>query len=370
MDACESAVREAMFSVLQRDEVKFGPVRQNALDMLDPQPGQSLLDVGSGLGGDAAEFAAKGARVLGVDASVQVVERARKQLARRPGNLTNAVSFRRVREEDVLSVFGEAKFDGVYTQRLLEHVDNPRDTISRLARIVKAGQGKIVIAEPDWGTYIIDHPNRVLAQKVQSLFSQQVANPFIGRQLRRLIREVGLTRLALRAVPVVFVDPDASGLANAIKDFVDQGLLSSSDASEFMDAVDAMRGEAAFTSSLTMFIVRAYRPAGKLKPLQPIIQVPEGTFERATPAQKTGGRWPPQRILPVPSAQMAVADAADGPHASASHEDANARELAASVDDQQAKRITSRLPLSSLPLNEMKLILQADENEGLVKLPL
>ena len=69
---------ESMFSVLLRF-AKFAPIRQNALDMLDPQPGQALLDVGSGLGGDAIGLAKRGARVIGLDASARVLERAWKR---------------------------------------------------------------------------------------------------------------------------------------------------------------------------------------------------------------------------------------------------------------------------------------------------
>ena len=77
-----------MFSVLQQDEIKFGSVRKNALDMVDPHPSDTVLDVGSGLGGDAIEFAQKGARVLGVDASASVIEHAQKRLADRDYNLS------------------------------------------------------------------------------------------------------------------------------------------------------------------------------------------------------------------------------------------------------------------------------------------
>ena len=69
-------------------------------------------------------------------------------------------------------------------------------------------------------------------------------------------------------MPVVFVDPDASGLPAPFKILLSKG-CSSHDAVAFMDSVDKMR-LAAFVTSLTFFVVRGYRPQGSLKPLTPI----------------------------------------------------------------------------------------------------
>ena len=151
---------------------------------------------------------------------------------------------------------------------------------------------------------------------------------------------------------ILLTDPDASGLANAVKDFLDQGLISKIDAEEFMDAVDEMRSEAAFTSSLTFFLARGYRPVGKLKSLEPVVAVPGSKFVRTSQGQGAVGKPPSLRMLPVPSAQTVGQDATDVAH---------------SVVDINRGDVLER---SRVPVNEMKLILQADENEGLVKLPL
>src|SRR3569623_144780 len=48
-----------------------------ALEMLDPQPGELILDIGCGDGALTAKIMATGARVSGLDASPQMVEAAR-----------------------------------------------------------------------------------------------------------------------------------------------------------------------------------------------------------------------------------------------------------------------------------------------------
>jgi trans-aconitate methyltransferase len=47
------------------------------LDLLDPQPGERVLDLGCGSGELTAQIAGRGARVVGVDSSAEMLDRAR-----------------------------------------------------------------------------------------------------------------------------------------------------------------------------------------------------------------------------------------------------------------------------------------------------
>ena len=49
------------------------------LDLLDPLPGERVLDLGCGSGELTAQIAARGAHVVGVDASPEMVARARER---------------------------------------------------------------------------------------------------------------------------------------------------------------------------------------------------------------------------------------------------------------------------------------------------
>ena len=122
---------------------------------------------------------------------------------------------------------------------------------------------------------VIDHPNREVTRKIQRVFQEIVPHPWIGRKLRRLFREAGLTKLALRAVPTVFVDPTHSGLLGAIENFAQQGILDVTEVAEYTEVIEQLQGEEAFTSGMMMWVVRGFRPMGQLQPLQPIEDIPD-----------------------------------------------------------------------------------------------
>jgi trans-aconitate methyltransferase len=63
-------------------DLRFGFVSGYGLglvDLLDPRPGERVLDLGCGTGALSAEIAARGAAVEGVDADAQMVSRARAE---------------------------------------------------------------------------------------------------------------------------------------------------------------------------------------------------------------------------------------------------------------------------------------------------
>ena len=229
---------------------------------LRPGKGETILDVGSGLGLNAIAIAEKGAKVIGYDNSQAAISRSWANLA-----LTHTkehhlnINFQKGTESEVVSIFGSASFDAVFISRLLEHVESPRETLKRLSKVLKRG-GRIVVCEPDWQTLAIDHPNQKYSDIIINLFENSVRHPYVGRKLRRLLRELGFIRLTMRAVPVVFVDPVASGLIGGIQSFVEQGILQENQEEvNYVHTLQQMKAETAFTSGLTMYVLMGERPS-------------------------------------------------------------------------------------------------------------
>ncbi len=60
-----------------------------------------------------------------------------------------------------------------------------------MARVVRKG-GRAVCAEPDWGSFFIDDDDASIVREVRREWAKSIRNPFIGRELPRLMASAGL----------------------------------------------------------------------------------------------------------------------------------------------------------------------------------
>ena len=105
---------------------------QALVDLLDPQAGERILDLGCGTGDIAATIAEHGARVVGVDASAAMIDSAH---ARFP-----ALDFR---VADAAALPFEAEFDAVFSHAVLHWVPRADDAARGIGRALKPG-GRLV----------------------------------------------------------------------------------------------------------------------------------------------------------------------------------------------------------------------------------
>jgi demethylmenaquinone methyltransferase/2-methoxy-6-polyprenyl-1,4-benzoquinol methylase len=111
--------------------------RQALVDAVDPRPGQRVLDVACGTGLVTAAVAARGAEVVGLDQSLDMLGRARARGL-------SGVTF--VQGEAERLPFAEGEFDALTFTYLLRYVDDPAATMGELARVVRPG-GRIGMLE-------------------------------------------------------------------------------------------------------------------------------------------------------------------------------------------------------------------------------
>src|SRR3989442_14523252 len=106
-------------------------------------PGQRVLDVGCGAGFDAsllAELVGPDGKVIGVDHSTAMAERATARLA------TSGLPVE-FRAADAHALpFEAGAFDVAWTERVLVHVADPAQVVREMIRVVRPG-GSVVIAE-------------------------------------------------------------------------------------------------------------------------------------------------------------------------------------------------------------------------------
>jgi demethylmenaquinone methyltransferase / 2-methoxy-6-polyprenyl-1,4-benzoquinol methylase len=111
--------------------------RRALVAAVDPRPGQRVLDVATGTGLVALALAERGASVVGLDQSDDMLAVARQRLGDR-------VTF--VRGEAERLPFADGEFDALTFTYLLRYVDDRAATMRELARVVKR-DGRIGMVE-------------------------------------------------------------------------------------------------------------------------------------------------------------------------------------------------------------------------------
>jgi ubiquinone/menaquinone biosynthesis C-methylase UbiE len=169
-------------------------------DLLDLKPGQTLADVGCGIGDDAralVERVSPGGEVIGLDASESMIERA---IA---AGVTPGLRFA-VADAAALPL-DDGSCDAVRADRMLQHVEDPLQVLREMRRVLKPG-GRLVVVEPDWKTMAL-YPGSSAGgdddRAAQVIFDWQVAHtrhPLIGRRLRALLSQAGFTSIAVTPV--------------------------------------------------------------------------------------------------------------------------------------------------------------------------
>jgi SAM-dependent methyltransferase len=160
------------------------------------QPGLSLLDVGCGEGWitrDLARLVAPG-RVIGIDASAEVIERARAG-----GDIPGNLSFEAA---DLYNLgYPDGSFDVVHIHQVLHHLSDPVGALRSLAQVARPG-GLISDREGDYGAawwYPASSGWETWQRALIGVGRAQGEDLTIGRQLMRVAREAGLTDFTVSA---------------------------------------------------------------------------------------------------------------------------------------------------------------------------
>jgi ubiquinone/menaquinone biosynthesis C-methylase UbiE len=162
------------------------------IEWLDIKEGNQVLEVGCGTGGMArglALLAGVSGHVVGIDLSETMLAEARRRSVSVP-----TVEFLNV---DVHRLpFADNSFDRCYSRLVFEVVDDPRQALSEMVRVLRPG-GIIVIPAPDYGSLAIDSSDRALTRTILNYICDVESNGWIGRQLPYMFVSAGLTDLLI-----------------------------------------------------------------------------------------------------------------------------------------------------------------------------
>jgi ubiquinone/menaquinone biosynthesis C-methylase UbiE len=238
----------------------FAECKRESYDLLAATPGSGILEVGCGLGDDAAALAGRvepGGSVLAIDGS-QVMVNAALRRHRDVAGLAFEVA------DATQLPYQDASFDGCRIDRVLQHIADPVAAIGEMARVLRKG-GVLVAFDNDWETLTIDSPDRALTRAILNAWCDRFPSGWIGRRMRALFLDAGLADVETHPKTLVCNDLDiadqifsffatADGLVNA-------GAISADDTDRWKRELRAADAAGRFFTSYTGFLVSGTRPA-------------------------------------------------------------------------------------------------------------
>lgn len=171
----------------------YDPPTLQLCDRLGLSPGWQCLDIGAGTGSLAVELAAR----VGPSGTVVALDIDTRFLA----PLT-AANLHVVQADLTAQPLPTARYDLVHARLVLEHLPQRQQILQSMAAALKPG-GWLLVEDFDWATAaLVDPPSQLHTRVVEackSLFAAHGYDPYYGRTLPRLLRNLGLTETGTHA---------------------------------------------------------------------------------------------------------------------------------------------------------------------------
>ncbi|MGD9543925.1 MAG: methyltransferase domain-containing protein [Methylocystis sp.] len=230
----------------------FKRYKQETWDALRISGNSRILDVACGVGFDVIALARRfpHADVYGLDPSQGFLGLARERAL----GLPNA---RFIGGDSRHLPFADGQFDGVRIDRSLQHISAPLQALREMVRVTRKG-GRIVVAEPDWGTFFVYNGNLAAGAKIAGLWEQSFANPYIGREIGALLQACGVESLRCSAHALAVSSLEAANvifdLTRVTENCVEANVLALDEAEDWRAAAKTAARNGAFLACLNIML--------------------------------------------------------------------------------------------------------------------
>jgi SAM-dependent methyltransferase len=236
-------------------------IANRSMELLALEPGERVLEIGCGNGVFLpllASAVGETGAVVGLDHAPPFVQQARDR--------TRDVPWVRVDEGDAYALpYPNESFDATHCERVLMHLDEPTAALSEMRRVVRPG-GRVVVAEPDWASIVIDSSDHEGVELLIRQANTARRQPRIGRELNRRLKAAGLIDRRIEAIPIFSLDYSelvtyGLGLPQAADVLADEGRLDRERSRAIIDALIDGSRNGTFCACGGCFVASGRRPA-------------------------------------------------------------------------------------------------------------
>jgi ubiquinone/menaquinone biosynthesis C-methylase UbiE len=246
-------------SYLDTVSTRFKDIKMASHTLLCLQPGDSVLDVGCGVGDDLrqlAQIVAPEGRAVGIDKSHAMIEAARQR------SPDNGLPLEFDVEDAEQLRWADESFDACRADRVLQHVENPDRCLAEMVRVLKPG-GRIVVMDRDWGLVGVDADDEITTEIVLRRASRGIRNGWIGRRLHGMFLGLGITGERIRVVPMVLTK---FALADTLLDLTtvahlaaSEDLISTENCRSWLECLEQRDRSGTFFSVVTIVVASGRR---------------------------------------------------------------------------------------------------------------
>lgn len=221
------------------------------------QPGDTAVEVGSGTGPLLAALAhciGPDGHAIGIEPQPIFVELARQRLAKK--GFAGRAEVRQG-SADRLDL-PDNSVNACVEQTVFPHLapELVPQALAEMIRITLPG-GRILCADQDTDTWIIDHPDRSLTERLARFATTERVDGQIGRKLLRLVRDAGLRDVEIHPVVHMETEPGSYLYTSAVRTAEsarDAGAFTAEEATRWIGQLEDLAARGRFFASMTYFV--------------------------------------------------------------------------------------------------------------------